>query len=82
MATASVAPAVLCQLVATLQLVETLSPSLSVGEVMDIRCILLRVHDYMGAVLEERDLGIEAMTFAREFDGCSPDFLLNFFRRS
>jgi hypothetical protein len=76
-ATASVAPAVFRQLVAMLQLIERLSLSLSTSEIRDVQRCLAHAYDSMGAIVAERNLAAEGITFAREFNGCSPNSLLN-----
>lgn len=59
--------AVLCQLNATLQLVATLSPSLTPSEIAEIRRSLARAYDSIGVVLEDRNLQAEGVTLIREF---------------
>ena len=59
--------AVLCQLNAMLQLVATLSPSLTPSEIAEIRRSLARAYNSIGVVLEDRNLQAEGVTLIREF---------------
>ena len=66
--TVPVSRAVLNQLDATLQLIETLSSSLSSRELLDARQALARAYDSMALVLDQRD---DVITFICEFGGRS-----------
>ena len=66
-----IALAIICQLEATLQLIEALSPSLSAGEVVDIRRALSSAYDAMGIILV-RNSGTGGSVFDGELYGCSP----------
>ena len=60
----SVALAIVRQLNATLQLIEAMSPSLSISEIGEIRRGLARAFATMGVVVQERNLETEGITFA------------------
>ena len=66
--TVSVSVAVLSQLDATIQLIETSSSSLSSRELLDARQVLTRAYDSMGRVLDQRD---DVVTFICKFGGHS-----------
>ena len=71
MASTPTSSAILRQLDATLQLIMTLSTSLSVNELAEVRQGLLRASDSMRVVLEERVLSI-GVTYICEFRVDSP----------
>ena len=79
MTTPSVASAVLRQLDATLQLVETMSPSLSAEEISSIRGALQRSFCAMGGALQSRNLGANGADLYRKFGRHPLDFWLTLF---
>jgi len=80
MASPYIGSAVLCQLNAMLQLIATLSPSLTPNEIMEIRRGLAHAYNSIGIVLEDRNLQAEGATPICEFGTKFLDSVLTLFQ--
>lgn len=72
MTTTPLVSAILRQLDAALQLIETASPFLSASDLADIRCALQHTYSEMGVSLQNRNL-LASGTLTREFGRCFLD---------
>lgn len=81
MSSTPVVSAIIQQLNAVLRLVTALSLSLTANEIIQIRQGLAYAYDYIGVVLEERNLRVEGVTSVCEFDTNLLYSMFTFLRR-